>query len=221
MKRQAGRFLIAGCAAALLGTASFAQSPQRAAPGAGPQAVERPPSAQPSLGAVETVAGEIGLLRKSLQALTARLREISEKASAPDAKQGDASKEVQNRISLGLELLSRAEQRAGTLRRELLELTEKETSFRSRLVQLDEEMRPDSIERATSLIGTTRTSDLRDNRRRILENERRGVESLLNQTSQSRARLEDDVKQADSLVFRLRQRVLPLIDREIEKINPD
>jgi hypothetical protein len=61
---------------------------------------------------------------------------------------------------------------------------------------------------------------VREVRRRILENERKGVESLLNLTTQSRFRLEDDVRQAEALVLKLRQRVLPSIEKEIEKINP-
>ena len=221
MTKQVRCFLIIGCAVALSSVPSFAQSPERSPGSAGPQASGRPPSTQPALGTLDAVAGELSLLRKSLQALNASLREIGEKGPPPDAKAGDTLKEQQNRISLGLELLSRAEQRAGALRKELLELTEKETGFRSRLVQLEEDLRPDSIERAVSLIGTMRAPELRDSRRRILENERRGVESLINQTSQSRGRLEDDVRQADSLVLKLRQRVLPLIDKEVEKIQPD
>ena len=86
------------------------------------------------------------------------------------------------------------------MRRQLLELIEKETAYRTRMMQLDEDMRPENIDRSLSGIGTTRTSDLRDVRRRQLDNERRGVESLLNQTSASRARLELDVKDADTLV---------------------
>ena len=221
MTRQVGCFLVVICAAALSGVPSFAQSTERRPTSAAPQALEQTLNPPPNLGATETVANEIGLLRKSLQTLNARLREISEKALASYSKPSDPSKDQQNRIALGLELLSRAEQRAEALRKQLLELTEKETSFKSRLVQIVEDMRPDSIERATSLIGSTRTPELRDARRRILENERRGVESLLNQTSQSRIRLEDDVREADSLVMKLRQRVLPLIEKEIEKINPD
>ena len=76
--------------------------------------------------------------------------------------------------------------------------------------------------RSLALVGTTiSTTDLRDNRRRILDNERKGVEILLNQTSLSRIRLEDDVKQADALVSKLRARLLPLIEKEIDKINPE
>ena len=221
MTTRARCFPIIVCALAFTGMHTFAQSPERGAPSRAQQPPERAAAAQPSAGTLDPVAGEIALLRKALLALSSSLRAAGDRAARPGAESGDPLKEQQNRISLGLELLSRAEQRAAALRREFLEMVEKETALRTRTMQLDEEMRPDSIERATSLVGTVRTSELRDARRRLLENERKGLESLLGQTAQSRARLEDDVRQADSLVTRLRQRVLPLIDKEIEKINPD
>lgn len=70
--------------------------------------------------------------------------------------------------------MTRAEQRAEALRKELLERIEKEASLKSRLVQIEEEIRPESIERAMNPIGSTRTVELRDVRRRVLENERSG-----------------------------------------------
>ncbi|MEP6913072.1 MAG: hypothetical protein ABI923_09970 [bacterium] len=200
---------------------SFAQTAERHPTNSTPQAPEQLANLPPNANSMDTVANEIGLLRKSLQALNSRLREISDKVMASDSNQGGLSNDKQNRISRSLELLTRAEQRAEALRKELFERIEKETSSKSRLVQMDEEMRPESIERALNPIGSTRTVELRDVRRRVLENERRGVESLLNQTTQSRLRLEDDVKQADGLVSRIRQRILPLIDKEVEKINPN
>lgn len=172
-------------------------------------------------GSSDPIAGEIALLRKSLQTLNTRLREISEKLLASDPKQADSMKDQQNRISMSLELLGKAEQRAEILRKQLLELIEKETSLKSRLVQIEEDLRPESIERASSLVGSTRSMELREVRRRVLENERRGFESLLKQTSEIRLRLEDDVKQADALVIKIRQRVFPLIEKEIEKLNPN
>ena len=180
-----------------------------------PKDASAPVSADP-------VANEIALLRKSLQTLNARLREITEKVFSPEAVKpegGPAGK--LNPLAQNLDILSRAEQRAEVMRRQLLELIEKETAYRTRLMQLDEEQRPESIDRSLSGVGTTRTSDLRDLRKRQLDNERKGVESLLNQTSASRARLELDVKDADSLVARIRQRLLPLIEKEIDKLNPN
>lgn len=222
MPTRAGFTRAAICAAALFSVTSFAQTPdRRQTDSPPPQAQEQTASVQPNASPFDTVAIEIGLLRKSLQTLNARLREIGERVLAPDSKQGGVPNDKQSRISLYLNLLSQAEQRAEVLRKQLLELTEKETSFKTRLVQVEEEMRPDSIDRAISLVGSTRTPELRDVRRRVLENERRGVESLLNLTSQSRTRLEDDLREADALVSKLRQRVLPLIEKEIEKINPN
>jgi hypothetical protein len=205
------------CVATFFCVNTFAQTPERRQTNSAPQTQEQSPNPN----SVDTVANEIGLLRRSLQSLNTRLREISEKFFAPDSKLGDSSNDKQKSIALSLDLLSRAEQRAELLRKQLIELTEKDTSFRTRLMQIDEDMRPDSIERAVALVGSTRTPELRDARRRVLENERRGVESLLNLTSQSRVRLEDDVRQADALVAKFRLRVLPLIDKEIEKINPN
>jgi hypothetical protein len=208
-------FPVVVCVVILSSAPSFAQTAQRRQPNSPPQAEEQTPSLPPNANSMEVVANEIGLLRKSLQALNARLREISEKVLATDA----SSNSKQNSLALNLELLTRAEQRAEALRKELFEQVEKETSLKSRLAQVEEDMRPDSIERSMNLIGSTRTSELRDTRRRILENERKGVESLLAQTSQSRSRLEDDVRQADWLVAKLRQHILPLIDKEIEKTD--
>ena len=179
------------------------------------------PKEQPAAVSADPVANEIALLRKSLQTLNARLREITEKVFSPEAvKPGDAPAGKQNPIAQNLDILSRAEQRAEGMRRTLLEMTEKETAYRTRIMQLDDDLRSDSIDRSLSGVGTTRTPELRDLRRRQLDNERKGVEILLGQATSSRVRLEDELKQADLLVARIRQRLLPIIEREIDKLQP-
>lgn len=204
----------------LLSISSFAQTPEGREPTSA-LAQGQSPSLPPGANSIDTIAVEIGLLRKSVQTLNGRLREISEKVVAPDAKGSGPATDPKARISSSFDILARAEQRAETLRKELLERIEKETLIKSRLVQIDEDMRPENVERAMNPYGTTKTVELRENRRRVLENDRRGFESLLNQISYSRARLEEDVKQADTLVFRIRARVLPLIEKEIDKLNPN
>ena len=221
MKMPASYFPVAVCVVITFSIPSFAQTPERRQTNSAPQAQEQLPTLPTNATSLDTVANEIGLLRRSLQTLNTSLREISERVLAPDSNLSGLASDKQKNIAANLDLLTRAEQRAEVLRKQLLELIEKETSVKSRLVQIDEDMRPESIERALSLVGSTRTVELRETRRRVLENERKGLESLLNQITQSRLRLEDDVRQADSLVVRLRQRILPLIDKEIEKINPD
>jgi hypothetical protein len=222
MTTLARLFAPAICAATLLCFTSHAQTNERRQTTPAPRTSEQSPDAQPSAADTDTLVNEVALLRKSLQSLNTRLREISDKLLAPDTKQPDATNPKQSRLTNSLNLLTLAEQRAELLRRQLLEMTEKETFYRNRIVQIDESSRPESIDRTLALVGTTiSTTDLRDTRRRVLDNERTGVLSLLSLTSQSRIRLEDDVKQADALVARLRLRLLPLIEKEIEKINPD
>jgi hypothetical protein len=221
MTMQVRRFPVVVYVLVLFSIPAFAQTPERRQTNSPPQAQEQPPTLPPNASSLDVVANEIGLLRKSLQTLNVRLREISDKVLAPGANQSGSANDKQNPISLNLALLTQAEQRAELLRKQLLELIEKETSLKSRLVQIDEDMRPESIERTLNLYGTTRTAELRDARRRVLENDRKGFESLLNLATQSRLRLDDDVKQADLLVFKLRQRLFPLIDKEIEKISPN
>jgi hypothetical protein len=206
------------CFLALPTMRSFAQSVGPGQPNATPRG-ERPAASRPvNANSLEAVVFEVGLLRKSWQTLNLRLGEISEKLPALDSKPGGAN-DKPSRIAPALELLARAEERAGILRKQLIELIEKETSYKSRLAQMDEEVRPENVERSLSGLGTTRTAELREVRRRSLEIEKRGLESLLNLSAQSHARLEEDVRQADSLVSRIRQRLFPLIDREIEKIR--
>lgn len=166
------------------------------------------------------VAKEIGTLRQSVQSLEATLSDIANKLIPTLTKGKDAAAETQGRISSGFTLLAQAEQRAEALRRQLLELIEKETLYRTRLTQIEEDMRPENVERALNPYGTTRTAEIRDTRRRVLETERRGYQSLLTLTTENRAKLEGEVRQADALVERLRQRLNPLIEKEIDKLTP-
>jgi hypothetical protein len=221
MTMQVRGFPVAACVVVLFSIQSFAQTSEPRQANSTAQTQEQLPTLPPNANSLDIVANEMGLLRKSVQTLNTRLREISEKVLAPDSKESSSANDKQKSIAANLNLLTLAEQRAELLRKELFELIEKETSLKSRLVQLDEDMRPENIERAMNLVGSTRAAEMRDARRRILENERKGVDSLLSQITQSRIRLEDDVRQADALVSRLRQRILPLIDKEIEKINPN
>lgn len=168
----------------------------------------------------EVVAKELGMLRQSVQSLDATLSDIGNKLFSTPAKGKDTAAETQSRISTNFALLAQAEQRAEGLRRQLLELIEKETLYRARITQLDEDMRPESLERAMSTYGTTRTAELRETRRRVLDTERRGYQNLLTLTVESRTRLEGEVRQADALAERMRQRVTPLLEKEIDKLNP-
>src|SRR5687768_12631183 len=166
------------------------------------------------------VAQQIGMLRTSVQSLDATLNDIADKLIPVFNKAKDVAAEARERISSSFTLLVQAEQRAEMLRRHLLELIEKETLYRTRIAQLDEDARPENVERTLNPYGTTRTTELRDTRRRVLETDRRGYVALLALATEGRTRLEEEVRQADALVQRLRQRLNPLIEKEIDKLTP-
>ena len=168
----------------------------------------------------DQLTSEVAALRKSLQTLNNRLQAISDELLGPEKKSEDKSVDPVKKVITNLDLLTHAEERAEVLRKQLIELIEKETAYKSRMAQFDEDLRPENIERSMAAMGGTRTAELRDQRRRLLENDKKGVENILNITVQSRIRLEEDVRQADLLVSKLRQRLFPLIDREIDKIPP-
>jgi uncharacterized protein YdiU (UPF0061 family) len=171
--------------------------------------------------ATDRIANQLGMLQQSVKTLDATMSDIADKFLPLYAKAREAEEDSARRVSANFALLTQAEQRAEILRKQLIEIIEKETAYRSRIAQLDEDMRPDNIERSLNPYGTTRTAEARDTRRRVLESDRRGFESLLTLTSQSRLRLEEDVRQADALVARLKQRLMPVIDAQINKINPE
>ncbi|HYW74563.1 MAG TPA: hypothetical protein VE961_26295 [Pyrinomonadaceae bacterium] len=163
---------------------------------------------------------EVAGLRQSVQTLNNRLKTLSDELFAPEQKKEDQSLDTVKKVTISLDLLTHAEERAEVLRRQLIEMVDKETALRSRMTQFDEDLRPENIDRSMAGVGGTRTAEMRDTRRRVLENDKRGADNLLSITVQGRMKLEEDVRQADLLVSKLRMRLFPLIDKEIDKINP-
>jgi chromosome segregation ATPase len=115
--------------------------------------------------------------------------------------------EEQQRTLVDLERLSRAEQRAEGLRAQLRDVQMKEADLQARADQLEFDLKPENIERMTANSGSTRPEEVRDARRRALENERARVRSQLELMSQSRTRLESAIATADTEADRIRQRL--------------
>lgn len=130
---------------------------------------------------------------------------------------GDRIKELeadqkQKRLLLNLDILSRAEQRAESLRKQNFELIEKENEVASKLGQIDSDIRPESIERTLSMTGSLRPEELREARRKKLESERKNLQTLLTEIQSTRAKLDQSLQRADNLVERLRVKLEKEID---------
>ncbi|MDQ3684665.1 MAG: hypothetical protein M3430_03575 [Acidobacteriota bacterium] len=110
----------------------------------------------------------------------------------------------QQRALVNLERLTRAEQRAESLRSQLRDVTDKEFALQERAAQIEDELRSENIERRAALIGTLRPAELREQIQRTLERERERVRAQVQLLTTSRTRLEGAVGSADTEVERIR-----------------
>lgn len=84
---------------------------------------------------------------------------------------------------------------------QLTEVKAKEESLRIRAQQLDEDLKPENIERSLAGIGSTRPEDLRAQRRRQLTIEKDGVNAQLKILESSRLRLEVAIASAEARAY--------------------
>ena len=94
-----------------------------------------------------------------------------------------------------------AAQTAENLRAQLSEVRDKEEKLESRARQLDEDLKPENIERSLAGVGSTRPEELRELRRRQLSIEKASVQTQLEQLKTSRTRLESAILTADSEAY--------------------
>src|SRR5437016_5253795 len=95
-----------------------------------------------------------------------------------------------------------AQERAANLRAQLADTDARQTELQSRLRQLEENLKPDNIERSLAGVGSVHPEELREARRRQLEIEKRGVQSQLDVLAASRSRLETAIAAADAEGYR-------------------
>src|ERR1700730_2047106 len=83
-----------------------------------------------------------------------------------------------------------AKEIAASLRVQLSEVQVRKAEMKARDEQLEEDLKPENIERSLAGIGSTHPERLREQRRRQLEIERDGVRVQLDELERSQTRLE-------------------------------
>ncbi|HVG31679.1 MAG TPA: hypothetical protein VM911_01305 [Pyrinomonadaceae bacterium] len=144
-------------------------------------------------------------LEEEHDSMRTRMNRLSRQVTSLTEKLTEMEK--QQRTLVDLERLSRAEQRAESLRAQLRDVQMKEADLQARADQLDWDSKPENIERTLYNTGSTRPEEAREARRRQLDNEKTRIRSQLDLMAQSRARLESAIATADTEVDRIRQRV--------------
>lgn len=149
------------------------------------------------------------------------INDLSERVKNLEANQKKDADEKQKRLMLNLDILTRAEQRAESLRKQLFEVIEKESQIKSKLDQIEYDIRPEIIERSVAFAGSLRPEELRDARRKTLTSDKRNLENLLTEIQNTKSSLELNVRKADGLVDRLRVKLEKQIDDALEDEQPN
>ena len=136
--------------------------------------------------------------QQTIRSLSSQVDKLTEKISQMDEAQ---------RSLVDLERLSRAEQRASSLRTELRDVQAKESDLQARAEDLEYALKPENIERSIAGYGTTHPEELREQRRHQLESENERVRKQLAQLGASRTQLEQAIASADVEVERLHKRL--------------
>lgn len=144
--------------------------------------------------------------------LKARIKELNSRLRKIEANKESDYDQKQKRLALNLDILTKAETRAESLRKQLFEMEEKENTIKSRLDQIDIDSRSETIDRQVAMMGSLRPEDIRDQRKKSLEAERENLQSLLTQVQTNRQMLETNVQKADFLVEKIRLK----LDKDID-----
>lgn len=147
----------------------------------------------------------------------ARMKELNDRIKTLESTNKNQYDEKQKRLLLNLDILTRAESRAESLRKQLFEMIEKENSIQTRIEQLSFNSRSEEIDRSIAFVGSLRPEELREQRKKSLEAESKNLQSLLIQVQTNRAALEDSVQKADFLVEKIRLK----LDKEIDDALAD
>lgn len=146
-----------------------------------------------------------------------RIKELNARIKSLESGSRNQYDEKQKRLLLNLDILSRAESRAESLRKQLFEIVEKEATVRTRLEQVSFDARPEMIERSAVFVGSMRPEEIRDQRKKSLDAEKKNLESLLTQIQTTRTSLEESVYKADFLVEKVRLK----LDKDIDQALAD
>jgi hypothetical protein len=137
-------------------------------------------------------------MKKTIRVLATQVDKLNDKLSQMEESQ---------RSLVDLERLSRAESRSAGLRAELRDVQSKEADLEAKAEQVEYDLKPENIERATAGYGTTHPEDAREQRRRQLESEKQRLRKQLDQLAISHTRLDEAIATSDAEIDRLHKKL--------------
>jgi hypothetical protein len=144
-----------------------------------------------------TRTGEV-TMQQTIDALSNQVNRLNDKLS---------QMQENDRSLIDMERLTRAEQRAESVRSQMLDTESKLADLQARMDQVDFSLKPENIDLSVAGYGTVHPEEARDARRRQLENEKARLQAQINLLDNSRTRLQASLSTAEAEVDLLRRRI--------------
>ena len=137
-------------------------------------------------------------MQQTIDALSNQVNRLNDKLSQMQENE---------RSLIDMERLTRAEQRAESVRAQILDTESKLADLQARMDQVDYSLKPENIDRSIAGYGTVHPEEARDSRRRQLENEKVRLQAQITLLENSRTRLQASLSTAEAEVDLLRRRM--------------
>jgi chromosome segregation ATPase len=137
-------------------------------------------------------------LRKNVQQLTGDVQRLKRRVA--DLEKDRLATTIQ-------EQLEKEEQRGEALQLHLFEIAEKEAPLQSRMEQINQQLKPETLERTMAGVGSVHPEDARDEVRKRLTTEKQRLQSQLELFRQDRARTQSSLATTDAAIQRLKQKL--------------
>ena len=137
-------------------------------------------------------------MKQTIRDLSSQVNQLSTKLNSMEQSQ---------RTLVDLERLSRAEQRSADLWKQLREVEAQQADLEARMEEIDYNLKPENIDRSVAGYGSLRPEEVREQRRKSLENEKLRVQKQLDQLTANHSRLETAIASADADVERIQKRL--------------
>jgi len=95
--------------------------------------------------------------------------------------------------------INSADDKIANLKQQLMEIEWIKTDAQIRLEELDEQLKPENIERAVAGIGSTHPEELREYRRKVLTIERDGIQTQLDLLEEKRVQIKAQLLRRNTL----------------------
>jgi hypothetical protein len=137
-------------------------------------------------------------LRKNVQQLSGEVQRLKRRVAELE----------KDRLATTIqEQLEKEEQRGETLQLHLLEIAEKEAPLQARMDQINQQLRPEAIERTMAGVGSVHPEDAREEVRKRLASEKVRLQSQLDLLRQDRVRTQAMLITTDAAIQRLKQKL--------------